>query len=90
MAKNATSQSKKLLSPRLLSLAACTAWAATNAPVGFGNLGLVVSWLITAVAVGLAAGALLALALPVLKLVGEAFLHWLQTSPPPDQNGPSA
>lgn len=90
MAKKTAGQPKKLFSPLLLSLAAATAWAATNAPVSLSNLGLVASWLIAALAVGLAACAILALALPVLKLVGEATLHWLQTSTSTDKNGPSA
>ena len=90
MPKKPAGQSKKLFSPLLLSITATMAWAATNAPLSFNDVGLVTSWLITALAVGLAACAALALALPVLKLLGEAVLHWLHTTTPSDKNGPSA
>lgn len=90
MAKKPATPSKKLFSPFLLSIAAATAWAATNAPLGFSNIGALASWLITALAVGLAACAVMALALPLLKLVGEVFLRWLQTPRSSDKNEPSA
>lgn len=90
MAKKTSGHPKKLFSPILLSLAAATTWAATNTPFSLSNLGLVASWLITALAVGLAACAVLALILPLLKLGGEAMLHWLHSTTSSDKNGPRA
>lgn len=87
MAKTTSGKPTKLFSPRLLSLAAGMAWAATNQPPRFNDLGRIAAWLITALAIALLTYAALVLLLPILKLGGEAFLHWLQQPRKQDKNG---
>lgn len=87
MAKTQSGKTGKLFSPRLLSLAAGMAWAATNQPLRFNNLGLVGAWLVTALSIALLTCAALVLLLPILKLGGEALWHWLQQPRNQDKNG---
>lgn len=70
MAKSANS--KKLLSPFMLTMAAMTGWAAAHEPAPF-TIASVGVWVCGAVTVALLARAGLALATPVLGIMGAIF-----------------
>lgn len=75
MAKQKASHQKKFFSPFLLSLAGAAGWAATHSPSGFSSPSVIAAWVISALAVGLAVRAVLALVGPIFRLIGDLFRH---------------
>lgn len=77
MAKKKPSTPKRILNPFLLSLAAATGWAASQASYVFISFATFGAWLISALAVGLIVRAALAIIIPLLKLGSEFIQHLL-------------
>lgn len=71
MAKKKSNHSKKIFNPFLLSFAAATGWAASQATYVFSSFSMLATWLISALSIGLIVRAALAIVIPILNLGSE-------------------